>query len=188
MSTISAVTPQTQKMKVKVCLVGEGAVGKTCLIRRFIHDQFDDRYISTLGAKVSKKELKLPHPKSAGMIEIDMTVWDIMGEKGFRELLKEAYFHGAQGILAVCDVTRKDTLLELPEWIDSVNKVAGTVPLTVLANKIDLIDQQVVSEDEVKKIAESYKAPWLQTSAKSGENVEQGFKSLAELIASRTVQ
>src|SRR5437773_856423 len=48
-----------QKMKVKICLVGEGAVGKTCLIRRFIQDQFDDRYISTLGAKVSKKEIKL---------------------------------------------------------------------------------------------------------------------------------
>src|SRR6058998_3662393 len=83
-----------QKMKVKVCLVGEGAVGKTCLIRRFIQDQFDDRYISTLGAKVSKKEIKVDGPN--GGMDVDMTIWDIMGEKGFRELLKEAYFHGAQ--------------------------------------------------------------------------------------------
>ncbi len=83
-----------QKMKVKICLVGEGAVGKTCLIRRFIQDQFDDRYISTLGAKVSKKEIKVDGPN--GGMDVDMTIWDIMGEKGFRELLKEAYFHGAK--------------------------------------------------------------------------------------------
>src|SRR6059058_4325981 len=68
-----------QKMKVKVCLVGEGAVGKTCLIRRFIQDQFDDRYISTLGAKVSKKEIKVDGP--SGGMDVDMTIWDIMGER-----------------------------------------------------------------------------------------------------------
>src|SRR5256885_12674494 len=72
-----------QKMKVKVCLVGEGAVGKTCLIRRFIQDQFDDRYISTLGAKVSKKEIKVDGPN--GGMDVDMTIWDIMGEKGRSE-------------------------------------------------------------------------------------------------------
>src|SRR2546429_9381884 len=103
-----------QKMKVKVCLVGEGAVGKTCLIRRFIQDQFDDRYISTLGAKVSKKEIKVDGPN--GGMDVDRTIWDIMGEKGFRELLKEAYFHGAQGVLAFCDVTPKETLDDLGDW------------------------------------------------------------------------
>src|SRR2546428_4081579 len=103
-----------QKMKVKICLVGEGAVGKTCLIRRFIQDQFDDRYISTLGAKVSKKEIRVDGPN--GGIDIDMTIWDIMGEKGFRELLKEEYFHGAQGVLAVCDPTPKEKPAELGAW------------------------------------------------------------------------
>jgi small GTP-binding protein len=188
MSTVGAVTATKQRMKVKICLVGEGAVGKTCLIRRFIHDQFDDKYISTLGAKVSKKEIKMPDPKGGPDLEIDMTVWDIMGEKGFRELLKEAYFHGAQGILAVCDVTRKDTLLELPEWVNAVNKVAGAVPMTVLANKVDLVNQRVVTDEELTKVAESYKAPWMRTSAKTGENVESGFQKLAWLIANKNLQ
>ncbi len=188
MSTTTSVTGQQQRMKLKVCLVGEGAVGKTCLIRRFIHDQFDDKYISTLGAKVSKKEIRLPTPKGDGDVEIDMTIWDIMGEKGFRELLKEAYFHGAQGILAVCDVTRKDTLFELPEWVNSVNKVAGAIPIALMANKIDLMDQWAVTKEEIRKIAESYKAPWLLTSAKTGENVEEGFRSLASSVISRTYQ
>jgi len=188
MSTVGAVTAQKQRMKVKICLVGEGAVGKTCLIRRFIHDQFDDKYISTLGAKVSKKEVSLTNPNGQGDVEVDMTVWDIMGEKGFRELLKEAYFHGAQGILAVCDVTRRDTLIELPEWVSAVNKVAGAIPMAILANKVDLTEQRVVTDEELSKAAESYKAPWLRTSAKSGENVEAGFQKLAWLVASKTFQ
>ncbi len=177
---------ERQKMKVKVCLVGEGAVGKTCLIRRFIHDQFDDRYISTLGAKVSKKEVIVKNPKGDDEIAIDMTIWDIMGEKGFRELLKEAYFHGAQGILAVCDITRKDTLHELNDWIAAVNRVTGTIPVQFLANKADLKDQAKLGEADVRQVAETHKSPFLFTSAKTGENVEAGFLRLAEMIAARS--
>lgn len=171
------------KMKVKICLVGEGAVGKTCLIRRFIHDQFDDRYISTLGAKVSKKELIVNG--ESGEIDVDMTIWDIMGEKGFRELLKEAYFHGAQGVLAVADVTRKETLDDLGDWIAAVAKVTGDIPVQLLANKIDLKEQMAVTEDDVRETAAVHKAPCLYTSAKTGENVEAGFANLAKLIAAR---
>ncbi len=169
------------RMKVKICLVGEGAVGKTCLIRRFIQDQFDDRYISTLGAKVSKKEIKVDGPN--GGMDIDMTIWDIMGEKGFRELLKEAYFHGAQGVLAVCDVTRRETLADLEEWVAAVVKVTGNVPIEFLANKADLKDQTVVTRADVQSSAQSHGAPFLFTSAKTGENVEAAFAKLAQMIA-----
>jgi len=179
---------ELQRMKVKVCLVGEGAVGKTALIRRFIHDQFDDRYISTLGAKVSKKELTVKHPKSDGEIAIDMTIWDIMGEKGFRELLKEAYFHGAQGILAVCDITRKDTLGELHDWIAAVHKVTGQIPIQFLANKADLEKQAAITEEDIKKVAEVHKSPYLFTSAKTGQNVETGFQGLAQQVAGRSAK
>ncbi len=170
-------------MKVKICLVGEGAVGKTCLIRRFIHDQFDDRYISTLGAKVSKKEILVD--TDGGQISVDMTIWDIMGEKGFRELLKEAYFHGAQGVLAVCDVTRMDTLSDLDEWVAAVVKVTGTVPVEFLANKADLKEQQVVQVKDLEGAAKVHDAPFLFTSAKTGENVERAFSELAKLISAR---
>jgi small GTP-binding protein len=174
---------EPQRMKVKICLVGEGAVGKTCLIRRFVHDQFDDRYISTLGAKVSKKELTVNG--ASGPIIVDMTIWDIMGEKGFRELLKEAYFHGAQGVLAVCDVTRKETLTDLGDWIAAVVKVTGHIPVQFLANKADLKDQQVVSDGDMRELAASHSAPFVFTSAKTGLNVESGFASLAKAIAAK---
>src|SRR5436189_2422343 len=119
--------PEAQRIKTKVCLVGEAAVGKTSLIRRFVQDEFDDRYITTLGAKVSKREMAFETPDRT-KIHMDMTVWDIMGEKGFRDLLKEAFFHGAKGVLAVADLTRRRTLDDLDDWIDSVEQVVGKVP------------------------------------------------------------
>ncbi len=174
---------EPERMKVKICLVGEGAVGKTCLIRRFIHDQFDDRYISTLGAKVSKKELVVG--TDGNQINVDMTIWDIMGEKGFRELLKEAYFHGAQGVLAVCDITRMETLTDLDDWVAAVVKVTGNIPVEFLANKADLKEQQVIHPEDLEAAAKPHGAPFLFTSAKTGENVEQAFAELAKMISAR---
>ncbi len=101
-------------LKTKVCLVGDNAVGKTSLVRRYVLDQFDDRYLSTLGAKVTKKELRLDNPKGGGAVLVRLTIWDIMGQPSFRELLRDAYFRDAQAALAVADVTRRETLDQLP--------------------------------------------------------------------------
>lgn len=174
---------EVRRMKMKVCLVGEAAVGKTSLIRRFVLDDFDDKYIQTLGTKVSKKELVTQAPDSSGELKVDMTIWDIMGQKGFRELLKEAYFYGAKGILAVCDVTRRRTLEDLDDWIEGVYSVTGRIPIEFLANKVDLKDEGEVGEEEMVQAARAYDSPFRFTSAKSGVNVEIAFQSLAERIA-----
>src|SRR2546422_8044068 len=103
-------------MKVKVCLVGEAAVGKTSLIRRFVLENLDDKYIQTIGTKVSKKELTSSSPDGSGELKIDMTIWDIMGQKGFRELLKEAYFYGARGILSFFFSSRRRHTRSDRDW------------------------------------------------------------------------
>ena len=172
-----------KRMKVKVCLVGEAAVGKTSLIRRFVLDNFDDKYIQTLGTKVSKKEMSATDVDPTGNLKIDMTIWDIMGQKGFRELLKEAYFYGAKGILAVCDGTRKKTLEDLDDWIEGVYSVTGKIPIEFLANKVDLQEQVQVTEDDLIQAARAYDSPFHFTSAKTGVSVELAFQSLAERIA-----
>jgi small GTP-binding protein len=174
-------------MKMKICLVGEGAVGKTSLIRRYVLDEFDDRYISTLGAKITKRELTIERTDNGKGIRVDMTIWDIMGEKGFRELLKEAYFHGAQGILAVCDVTRKDTLPALESWISAIETVTGRIPIEFLANKADLKDQLTFTESELREMSDSYRSPYLFTSAKTGDNVERAFRDIAEAIVKKQI-
>ncbi len=174
---------EVKRMKVKVCLVGEAAVGKTSLIRRFVLDNFDDKYIQTLGTKVSKKELSAPSVDESGEMKIDMTIWDIMGQKGFRELLKEAYFYGAKGILAVCDATRKKTLEDLDDWIEGVYSVTGKIPIEFLANKVDLKDALEVNEDDLVQAAKAYDSSFHFTSAKTGVSVEEAFQALAERIA-----
>ncbi|MEE9181699.1 MAG: Rab family GTPase [candidate division NC10 bacterium] len=173
--------PQIQVMKVKICLVGEGAVGKTSLTRRFVYDEFDDRYITTLGAKVSKKDIMV-REQDGSRVKVKMTVWDIMGQKSFLDIMKEAFFFGAQGVLAVCDVTRRETLSDLHDWVASVHKVTGEIPIHFLANKVDLKDQITFDKSELAEVAAEYDSPYAYTSARTGENVQEAFDNLAKMI------
>ena len=175
---------EQKHVKAKVCLVGDIGVGKTSLIKRYVLDTFDDRYIATIGTKVTKKTV--PCTWRGEDARLDLVVWDIMGEKGFRQLLKESYFEGAQGVLAVCDLTRRDTLQDLYGWIDLVRANAGDVPFVFLGNKADLTPRVVVHESELTAIAERHGASWFLTSAKTGLNVERAFSGLAERVV-RTV-
>lgn len=169
---------EANRWKMKISLAGEAAVGKTSLIRRFVYDQFEDKYVVTLGAKVTKKSLVVEDPGGRGEAHVDLSIWDIMGEKFLRELLREAYFYGAQGILAVCDVTRAETLADLGDWKTAIEKVAGEVPIVVLANKSDLEGEAVVDEGDLRAFCEAWSAPYLFTSAKTGANVEDAFHLL----------
>ena len=174
---------EVQPTKLKLCLIGESAVGKTSLIRRFVFDQYDDNYICTIGAKVSKKEIKVKHPENGGQLEVQLMIWDIMGHQGFRKLLQQSYFYGAHGIIGVCDVTRENTLTELKGWLEAVQSVTGEVPIVCLGNKCDLEDEQQVGIDELKSFISGYeKAEHYLSSAKTGFNVELAFNTLSEKI------
>lgn len=173
-----------ETLKAKICLVGEAAVGKTSLIRRYVLDQFEDKYITTLGAKVSKKELEFDVPESNMTVRTVMVIWDIMGEKTFRDLTKEAFFHGTKGVLAVCDLTRYNTLRELDDWVESVFGVVGEIPVIYAVNKVDLKDEVMVmyGESELDQATRAFNADYFYTSAKTGENVELVFEKLGERI------
>lgn len=166
-------------LKSKVCLVGEKGVGKTSLIRRFVLDVFSDEYIRTLGAKVTKKTLTVPSRGGDAPIEVTMAIWDVIGHVGFREILGDSYFLGAQGVLAVADLTRKDTLPAVAGWVSTVQRIAGNVPVVLVGNKSDLAREAQFGEREVAAMARSIDAEHLITSAKSGQNVEQAFRLLA---------
>ena len=175
----------TKHLKTKICLVGEKAVGKTSLIRRYVLNMLDDHYITTIGTKGSKKEVRVFNPGKDLLVDVDMTIWDIMGEKGFRELLKDAYFYGANGILAVCDMTRKRTLEDLDDWIDGVESVVGKVPVLITMNKADLLAEAQFGDSEVEQFAKAYECEYLRTSAKTGDGVEEAFRRLGAVVADR---
>ncbi len=171
-----------KNLKSKICLVGEKGVGKTSLIRQFVLNMFEDKYITTVGTKVTKKEVMILKPEIEAEVHVDMTIWDIMGEKGFRELLKDAYFFGANGILAVCDITRRKTLNDLDDWIDGVENVVGKVPIFISVNKCDRMDEAQFSMREVEQMAKAFDSQHLYTSAKTAEGVEDCFKRLGDLV------
>lgn len=172
-------------LKLKVCMAGEGAVGKTSLIRRYVPDQFEDRYIATLGTKITKKSVTVAHPRGSGQVRADMILWDIMGAPTLRELLKEAYYHGAHGILAVADLTRRGTLADLDEWARSIRAVAGDIPTYGVVNKADLDGERALSEGEVESFFRNRGWPWSYTSAKTGSGVEESFVRLVEQVLER---
>jgi small GTP-binding protein len=176
---------ESKTYKFKICLVGEEAVGKTSLIHRFVSGAFDESYIRTLGAVVSKKTVSLG-TLSGRPVNVDLMILDIMGKRTFLQLFKEAYFHGAKGILAVFDVTRKASLHDLTKWIDGVRDSVGPIPVYTLGNKLDLVERRETTEQEASDTLRSYECPILYTSAKTGANVEQAFQSLAKTIVETT--
>src|SRR3989454_1126225 len=97
-----------RRMKVKICVVGDKSTEKAAILSPFVRPMFDEGYIQTLGTQVSRKELIVASPSGLGEIVVDIMVWNITGQKGFRQLLKEVYFSGAKGALCVSDGTLTD--------------------------------------------------------------------------------
>ena len=168
----------------KICTIGDFAVGKTSLIRRFVESKFSDDYLSTVGVKISRKIIDLHADKSKKQIELQFLIWDIEGKTKFKGIAP-SYLQGAKGAIVVVDVTRQETISNLPEHIDlffSVNPkntkiiVAFNKSDTLKPEKlINIIEKNRVAKDE--RIIATYA-----TSAKTGKNVDDMFYKLAENI------
>lgn len=170
-------------LRAKVCLVGDAAVGKTSLVRRYVLDVFDDSYLRTVGTKVSKRTMDLAFPRDRVAVRLVATIWDIMGHSGFRDLVSDTYFTGANGILAVADLTRRTTLDNLVGWIEGVHHIAGNVPVVLVVNKADLASDATYGADEIEDLAAAFGCPHVTSSAKTGENVPTAFELLGTRMA-----
>jgi len=168
--------------KLKICLIGDVGVGKTSLIRRYVLDVFDDKYIATIGTKVTKREVEVKNPESGAPNHVVLLIWDIMGQPSFREVLREAYFYGVEGALAVCDVTSKESLGELRYWIKAMTATTGKVPIVFLGNKCDIREETRVPYQDLEVFAKKHDSSAMLTSAKTGYNVEQAFATLVDMM------
>ncbi len=174
--------PSRVDVTLKISLAGDAGVGKTSVVRRFVSNTFDNRYVTTLGTKVSSRRFSVEDPERTQVFhDIGATVWDVMGNPVFRDLLREAYYTHTGGLLLVCDWTRPETLDLLPEWYDAVRTVCGDVPTVVLVNKSDLATEKTVIQQSADAVCAREGWRWLPTSAKTGENVEAAFQLLAQL-------
>jgi small GTP-binding protein len=176
-------------MKKKVCLIGDSRVGKTSLIKRYVNDEFDDKYIATIGAKISKKDMQVSIQNNSDNYEIMVTlsIWDLIGhrDREYWSLLKR-YYLNTDGALFVCDATSKSSLENLKEWITSLFNTIGVVPFLVLCNKSDLTDQMEVTPNDILELTNPYNSSYFLTSAKTGANVLDSFKQLSEVMATYT--
>ena len=175
---------RSKRLKLKICLLGDPAVGKTSLIQKYIYNFFGDTYMRTLGTKVSRKVVHFVEQKTNIDYEITMIIWDIMGQK-FSSMPLDKYLKLTQGALVVCDATRHETYQSLIEWKKTLYKENGEVPIIYLANKIDLENEIVVTTNVFKKFAKKEKVDYFFTSAKTGENVNNAFLKLGELIVAQ---
>lgn len=178
-----------ETVKKNIILLGDGAAGKTSLVRRFVTDQFSDKYMTTLGSKVTKKDVYINLQGTPR--HMVLLIWDILGQKGY-QYSQALSFGGIEGALLVSDITRKNTLDSLKDyWIPSLVSVTGALPMIFLGNKNDLRDQAEFGEKELKEMAHGYEPCELRnqtymTSSKTGENVEAAFRELAETLMRNT--
>ncbi|PWI48753.1 hypothetical protein CEE45_05030 [Candidatus Heimdallarchaeota archaeon B3_Heim] len=175
----------------KVCLLGDGAVGKTALRERYLGKQFSSGYVMTIGADFAVKKTQISTEE--GKKSVKFQIWDLAGQPRFNSV-RELYYKGSHGGLLVFDITRRDSFTNLSSWIEELyrNSGRGIMPITILGNKVDLrneVDDPVTPEDVQAYIEEikgqydiRFKVPYLETSAKTGENVDESFTTLAHTI------
>ena len=161
-------------IKKKVCILGAFAVGKTSLVERFVKSIFSDKYHTTIGVKTDQKDIQLDDK------QIRLILWDINGEDDYQSV-KPSYLAGTSGFILVADGTRKETLTVAKELKNFVFNTLGEKDFYLLINKVDLFDTWEIKENMLQDLKDD---GWqiLNTSAKTGENVEETFINLAKKL------
>jgi small GTP-binding protein len=156
----------------KICMVGVSGVGKTCLVQQYVHSIFAARYLSTVGVKIDRKDVK-----SGGRV-VRLMLWDIEGRDGAPDV-SESYLRGAHGIIYVVDGTRRETVDLIFEIRDNVTHQVGDVPSVIALNKIDLTNEWELQPADEQNLG-SKGVHLIRTSAKTGEGVEATFQWVAD--------
>lgn len=166
--------------KWKVVLVGDFAVGKTSLVRRYVYDEFSDSYLTTIGVKVTKKEVLINDTASA-----DLLLWDIAGSDKFNKISPD-YIKGASAGIIVADLTRKNTVENISVHEELLYGVNPDILIYVALNKSDLSDKSGEMLKLAEKILERCKPGQIMlTSAKDNLNIEKLFNNMSHELYGR---
>ena len=157
----------------KILLLGDISVGKTCILTRYSDNTFREEHFVTVGLDFIKKSVNLDNGKT-----VNIQIWDTAGQDRFKSITKN-YYKGAHGIILIYDVTTRKTFDNVRKWIDTIKEeVSDKVNVILVGNKIDNNDNRKVTTEEGQKIANEYKLPFYETSAKTGDNINKAFNDL----------
>jgi len=161
----------------KLVLIGDSSVGKSCLLLRFADNSFTESYISTIGVDFRFRTVKIEDKT------VKLQIWDTAGQERFRTITS-AYYRGADGIIMVYDITRRDSFDHVQDWLNEVNRYAKreTCKKLLIGNKCDSVGDRLVTLEEGKAYADNLKVPFYETSAKSGTMVEEAFLEIAKIL------
>jgi Ras-related protein Rab-2A len=163
----------------KYVIVGDASVGKSNLLLRYTHGEFREEYQLTIGVEFGSNNLVINN--SIYRIQI----WDTAGQENFRSITR-SYYKNSACALIVYDITRRVSFESLSDWIeDCKNSSPKTVVMVLVGNKCDLAQNREVNEEEGREFAEKHGMLFFETSAKTGQNVEELFKQSATLIAKK---
>jgi len=175
-------------LNIKVVIIGDGRVGKTSLVQRYMGYGFNPQYLRTIGANFYSKRFDYEDER-IGKLAIQLIVWDLAGQPYFNEV-REQYYRGAKVAIAVFDVTCEESFKNIKNWINEFWKNIGEkYPIVLVGNKTDLREtMEGLSPEKGKELAEKYsqelglEIPYIETSAKTGENVEKVFQYAVKLV------
>jgi len=169
---------EPMKFSFKVVILGDGGVGKTSLLNKFVLESFEKDYKSTIGTSIMRVDYKIMENVTVGF-----ALWDLAGQQFFQKV-RQMYLAGCQAALFVYDVTRPDTLYNLKNWQNELHAAVAepNVKSLMVGNKADLTDQRKVSFEEGKRVADELGLYYWETSAKTGENVKHAFGIIAYLL------
>lgn len=170
----------------KIVLIGEGAAGKTSLIKRFTQGSFNKDYIKTLGAQFSRYETVINRPNGE-KIRTRLFFWDIAGQSEFK-FMRPTFYNGAKATICVYDLTREDTMYAINDWIDDISNYCGDLPTICFGNKSDLIDEATYDDSKIQEIAKkrNFMGVYL-TSAKTGKHVQDAFNAIINILVEKAL-
>ena len=167
----------------KVCIFGDGGVGKTCLVNRYLTGVFKSGSVMTIGVDFLMKKLEIQGKK------VVLQIWDFAGEKRFKFILS-SYARGASGGIFMFDITRMSSLRNLTSWLEvfkeGANEKEENTPIIMVGGKLDLHDRRSVNIKDAIELARSHNLfEYIECSSKTGENVESIFYNLTHLLTER---
>ena len=170
---------KTKKLfEAHIVTLGNGQVGKTSIILRYIDDRFSANYLSTIGIDSKIKKIKMPNGE-----QIKVKISDTAGQERFRSIASN-YLKKANGILLVYDITCHESFSDINKWLQEINKNESTKPMVLIGNKSDLEEKREVPKEEgmgyAKNVAKNI--PFYETSCKTGDNVDKAIMDLVNQI------